>query len=44
MKDLVWKLFEQTGKIAYYKLYKELCGNGCDNEGRSTESNGLQGE
>ena len=44
MKDLAWKLFEQTGNIAYYRLYKELSANGRDDKGRSTESDGLQGK
>lgn len=44
MKDLAWKLFEKTGNIAYYQLYKELSDNGRDDKGRSAESNGLQGK
>lgn len=24
MKELLWKLFEKTGKIEYYMKYKEL--------------------
>jgi hypothetical protein len=24
--DLAWKLFEKTGSISYYMLYKELSG------------------
>ena len=44
MKDLAWKLFEQTGNIAYYPLYKELSGDGRNDKSRSTKSNGLQGK
>lgn len=36
MKNLVWNLFEKTGKIAYYELYKELC------DGRDDESGGAE--
>ena len=35
MKDLVWKLFEQTGNVAYYNLYKEL-----SKDGRNDQSGG----
>ena len=44
MKDLAWKLFEQTGNIAYYRLYKELAENGRNDKGRRVESDGLQGK
>lgn len=44
MKDLAWKLFEQTGNIAYYQLYKELSNDGRDDKGRSTKGRGLQGK
>ena len=44
MKDLAWKLFEQTGKIAYYQLYKDLCDDGRNDKSRGTESDGLQGK
>ena len=37
MKDLVWKLFQETGNIAYYRLYKELDQNGRDDKGSSLE-------
>lgn len=34
MKDLVWKLFRETGNVAYYRLYKELTDDGrCDKSG-----------
>ena len=32
MKDLAWQLFQQTGNIAYYKLYKELSKDGRDDQ------------
>ena len=44
MKDLVWELFERTGNIAYYNLYKELSGNGRNDESGSAKSNRLQGK
>ena len=44
MKELAWKLFEQTGKIAYYQLYKELSGDGRDDKSRSVKGDGLQGK
>ena len=39
MKDLVWKLFEQTGNVAYYNLYKEL-----EKDGRDDQSGGTKGD
>lgn len=44
MKDTAWKLFRETGNIAYYMLYKELSKDGRDDESRSTQSDGLQGK
>ena len=44
MKDTAWKLFRETGNIAYYMLYKELSKDGRDDEGRGTKGDGLQGK
>ena len=44
MKDTAWKLFRETGNIAYYMLYKELSKDGRDDKSRSPESDGLQGK
>ena len=33
MKELVWKLFSETGNPSYYMLYKRLEENGSDDEG-----------
>ncbi len=41
MKDLVWKLFEQTGEIGYYQLYKELS-HGRNDKSSGTSSHRLQ--
>lgn len=42
MKDTAWKLFRETGNIAYYMLYKELSKDGCDDEGAGAKGDGLQ--
>ena len=42
MKDIVWKLFRETGNPAYYMLYKELTKDGRDDEGPGAEGDGLQ--
>lgn len=44
MKDTAWKLFEQTGKIAYYELYKELSQNGRNDKSGGASSHRLQGK
>ncbi|MBQ2805114.1 MAG: YqzL family protein [Clostridia bacterium] len=44
MKNIVWKLFEQTGNPAYYVLYKELTKDGHHNKGAGSSSNRLQGK
>ncbi|MCM1289663.1 MAG: YqzL family protein [Corallococcus sp.] len=44
MKDLAWKLFEQTGNVAYYRLYKELSDNGHDDKSGGIEGDRLQGK
>ena len=44
MKDTAWKLFRETGNIAYYMLYKELSKDGCDDKSRSVKGDGLQGK
>lgn len=44
MKDLAWELFEQTGNIAYYNLYKELSRNGRNDKSGGSKDNRLQGE
>ena len=41
MKDLVWQLFEKTGNIAYYNLYKELTRSGRDDESGSPQDDRL---
>lgn len=43
-KDTVWKLFEKTGNIAYYNLYKELTKDGRNDQSDSPSGNGLQGK
>lgn len=42
MKDLAWNLFEKTGNVAYYELYKELSDDGRNNKSRGTKSHRLQ--
>ncbi len=42
MKDLVWKLFAQTGNIAYYNLYKELSDDGRDGKSSGASGHRLQ--
>lgn len=42
MKDLAWKLFEQTGNVAYYELYKELSDDGRNHKSGGVKSNRLQ--
>ena len=42
MKDLVWKLFEETGNVAYYRLYKELTDDGRDGKSGGAKGHGLQ--
>ncbi len=42
MQDLVWQLFEKTGNIAYYELYKELSNNGRDNKSSGAKNHRLQ--
>lgn len=42
MKDLVWNLFEETGNVAYYLLYKELSDDGHNDKSGGTESHRLQ--
>ena len=42
MKDIAWKLFQQTGNPAYYMLYKELSKDGRDDESSGSESDRLQ--
>ncbi len=42
MKDLAWKLFEETGNIAYYRLYKDLTDDGHNGKGGGSQSNRLQ--
>lgn len=42
MKDLAWKLFQETGNIAYYQLYKELSDDGRSNKSGGTSSHRLQ--
>ncbi len=42
MKDEVWKLFEETGNPVYYLFYKELCKDGCSDEGNRSKGDGLQ--
>ncbi|MCH5159874.1 MAG: YqzL family protein [Clostridiales bacterium] len=44
MKDIVWKLFRETGNPAYYMLYKELSKDGRDDEGSGPQGDGLQGK
>ena len=44
MKDTAWKLFRETGNIAYYMLYKELSKDGRDDKSRSPKGDGLQGK
>ena len=44
MKDTAWKLFRETGNIAYYMLYKELSKDGRDDEGDRPQGDGLQGK
>ena len=39
MRDTLWKLFKQTGNLAYYSLYKRLE----DKNGRNNTSNHLEG-
>lgn len=39
MKNVVWKLFEQTGNVAYYLLYKELTKNGRNNKSHRPKNN-----
>lgn len=39
MKNVVWKLFEQTGNTAYYLLYKELTKNGRNNKSHRPKNN-----
>ncbi|CCZ95476.1 unknown [Corallococcus sp. CAG:1435] len=41
MKDIVWKLFEETGNPAYYRLYRELS-NGRNDKSGGAESHRLQ--
>ena len=42
MKDIVWKLFKETGNPAYYVLYKELTNDGRDDESPDVKIDGLQ--
>lgn len=42
MKDLVWNLFEKTGNVAYYRLYKELSDDGRNDKSGGAESHRLQ--
>ena len=44
MKDIVWKLFRETGNPGYYRLYKELTKDGRDDEGSGSQGDGLQGK
>lgn len=44
MKDLVWELFEQTGNIAYYTLYRELSDDGRNDKSGGSKGNRLQGK
>ncbi len=38
LKDTVWKLFEETGNLSYYLLYKELTSDGVHNKSNSTKN------
>lgn len=31
-KELLWKLFKETGKIEYYLKYKEVCNDGSNSK------------
>lgn len=42
MKDIVWKLFKETGNPAYYVLYKELTEDGRNDESLDPQGHGLQ--
>ena len=45
MKDIVWKLFRETGNPAYYMLYKELSKeDGRDYESHRSKGDGLPGK
>ena len=44
MKDIVWKLFRETGNPAYYMLYKELSKDGRDDKSHRSKGDGLQGK
>ena len=41
MKDIVWKLFKETGNPAYYMLYKELTEDGRNDKSSGPKGNGL---
>lgn len=41
MKDIVWKLFCQTGNPVYYLFYEELTRDGRNDKGSGPKGDGL---